>query len=938
MANLRRSPVTYRPFKADPLLAEGLLGVERPGGELEEKVAQAFFRVAGELGERNDLRAREAGALAGELAGIEGRPRIEIEGGGGLQVAPGEPFQTNDPVATDLPPVARAFLNAVAGGESGGRYNVRYTPKGGALFSDLSKHPGIFEDGPHGKSSAAGRYQFTLTTWNRMGGGDFSPANQDRRAWDLAQQDYQARTGRNLLADLEADGLTPKMLSTLAPTWAAFNKNRSRHIATFQDSLQRLVGQGEVAPPAGPPPATVAPELQAPKIIATGGGFRPTGRDTIYGRAFDAAGTRTYLQALSLEIEQTQAQVYEKYKDNPAVLADAFQVLKEEQGREHVFDEIRADYELTFDRSAGAYVMRAQRALEKKREEENRAAFLERTRELEEAQSRAIVGLDPENPATASELQRRQKALEDHYDAAVGHGILDQATADKAKRISQGRTASGFYLAQAEDLDSEGVEALRERLREDYAAGKLEGVDSDTWTKLDGRMEDLAAQKAREEVQASKDLAERGARLTQRIEQGFSADPEELAQLQLDANTAPDGPEIIDTTLKIMDVAEVIRDRPLPAARAHVAELRRKLGDNPSESDLAAVTYGESRLAELEKQVADDAVGYEIATGRTVLQPIDTSDPDALRASLQARRDQMEAIAERYGRPLEVLRPGERAALAQSLAENPEGFADFVVALRDVFGEDARTVLSEISEDAPPLAHAAGVAIATGDMAVAEDVARALSAKAQGLYKLKMPAANAFAMAAGPQLHAALGFLDRTRAAALSTAQILFERDANMMGFDPSTIDEPDTPAGQAWQRAMNRALGGRTVGGRQTGGLSQVNGHPIVVPAGMERDRPQRLLESLTGGDLERLPPIRSANGVPVSAAQLRSARLVTARDGRYRVALGDPNGWDPQWVGGEDGDYWILDLDMLADRPARNSATGGRGAADFIGSVLNR
>jgi len=954
MSNKRREPVSYRQFKAPAILAEGLLPVERSGGELEQKVAQAMFRAAGVLGDRNDARAEQQGRAAGARDALAGRPSITVEGGvtrrvtgggqgGGFSLPEGQPFKTNDPVAEDLPAEARAFLNAVAGGESGGRYNVRYTPKGGKLFSDLSRHPGIMEDGPHGKSSAAGRYQFTKTTWNRMGGGDFSPENQDRRAWELARQDYAARTGRDLQSDLKTEGLTPKMLSALSPTWAAFNGNRSRHIATYRDSLQRFIGQGTAAPQAEPEssaaPVTVELDVQAPKIVASGGTFRPTGRDTVFGRAYDAAGTKTYLQALSYEMERTQEQVYEKFKDDPAALSEAFQVLKSEQVKDHVYDEIRPEYELAFDRAAGAYVMQAQRGLEKRREEENRAAFLTRTSELEETQSRSLAALDPENPATVSSLERSQRALDDHYDAAVAHGILDPSTAEKAKRLSRGRTAGGFYLSQADGLDSTGVAEMREQMRRDYGAGKLEGIDGEAWARLDGQLEQLASQKAQAEAQAAKDLAERGAQLTKRIEQGFIADPAELARLQLDANTSPDGPEIIDTTLRIIETAEIIRDRSLPEARAHVAEMREKLGENPSAAELAAVTYGENRLAELEELVAKDAVGYEIATGRTKVEPIDTSSPEGLRESLKQRRDQMEGIAERYNRPLEILRPGERTALARTLAESPESFPDFVIAVREVFGERAPTVLAEISEDAPPLAHAAGVAIATGNMSVAHDVSAALAAKARGDFKAKMPQPHSFAAAAGSSFASALGYLGRTRGAALETAQLIFEREANMVGFDPSTIDEPDTPAGQAWQRALNRSLGAEMIGGEQLGGLSMVNDYPVVVPAGMPVDRPERLVNSLTEGDLASLPPIKSSNGVPVTARQLRRAHLVTVGDGLYRVALGDPNGWDPKWVVGADNDYWLLDLKALerlrADAGRRRSGTEGRGAADFLGAV---
>ena len=154
----------------------------------------------------------------------------------------GKAIRVNDPVADDLPAHARAFLNTISAKESGGAYNVRYTPNGAATF-DVSKgqHPRIYEDGPHGPSSAAGRYQFTASTWDDMGGGEFTERNQDHRAWKLAQDRYRATTGGNLDSVLQSDGVSSGILESLAPTWAAFKNNKAHPdlIATYQDSYSR---------------------------------------------------------------------------------------------------------------------------------------------------------------------------------------------------------------------------------------------------------------------------------------------------------------------------------------------------------------------------------------------------------------------------------------------------------------------------------------------------------------------------------------------------------------------------------------------------------------------------------------------------------------------------------------------------------------------------
>lgn len=89
-------------------------------------------------------------------------------------------------------PVRKAFLDALAGGESPG-YDVMYTPpgsKGLRRFTDFSRHPNSPAMSSDGPSSAAGRYQFINPTWNqyrnKLGLPDFSPASQDAAAWAYA--------------------------------------------------------------------------------------------------------------------------------------------------------------------------------------------------------------------------------------------------------------------------------------------------------------------------------------------------------------------------------------------------------------------------------------------------------------------------------------------------------------------------------------------------------------------------------------------------------------------------------------------------------------------------------------------------------------------------------------------------------------------------------
>ena len=155
--------------------------------------------------------------------------------------------------AGDLPPQAVGLLNAISAPESDGKYNARYP---GGTFDNFSAHPkirSVIPNGPHAgeTSDAAGRYQFLSSTWYGKNGGpgvaqsigatDFSPESQDRGAWFLAQRDYKARTGSDLNADLQKNGLTPEIVSALGDTWEGLKVNPKKALAAYNATMSGKV-------------------------------------------------------------------------------------------------------------------------------------------------------------------------------------------------------------------------------------------------------------------------------------------------------------------------------------------------------------------------------------------------------------------------------------------------------------------------------------------------------------------------------------------------------------------------------------------------------------------------------------------------------------------------------------------------------------------------
>jgi hypothetical protein len=124
----------------------------------------------------------------------------------------------------DMEPHKQDLINYIYPREGGldaegqPKYNVRQGT-GKETFDVEAGHPGL-KPAPGGKSSASGAGQFINATWNRVtGGAPMTKGYQDAATWQLASDDYAARTGRDLDADLKEKGLTPQIKSALKPTW-----------------------------------------------------------------------------------------------------------------------------------------------------------------------------------------------------------------------------------------------------------------------------------------------------------------------------------------------------------------------------------------------------------------------------------------------------------------------------------------------------------------------------------------------------------------------------------------------------------------------------------------------------------------------------------------------------------------------------------------------
>ena len=172
--------------------------------------------------------------------------------------------------------IKAALLSTISGTESPG-YDIMY---GGEKFTDFSKHPNrrmpILDQQGNvtGYSTAAGKYQFINSTWEDLakkhGYKDFSAANQDAAAWQLAAETMGGEA--ELMAALQSNdpGRLNAVAAKLGSQWEGIKKlgpNKFSDIyAKNLGSVQGGAGQpGSAAPDSKGPAAPPAPASKADK-------------------------------------------------------------------------------------------------------------------------------------------------------------------------------------------------------------------------------------------------------------------------------------------------------------------------------------------------------------------------------------------------------------------------------------------------------------------------------------------------------------------------------------------------------------------------------------------------------------------------------------------------------------------------------------------------
>ncbi|MBS9720036.1 transglycosylase SLT domain-containing protein [Tianweitania sp. BSSL-BM11] len=878
--------------------------------------------MADEAGVVADRQAVTAGQRAGERDALQGKPSAEFQG-------------ATDPDPVTAKPAKGGYTGKTRGSRFSGVVDAaieRAAKKHGVSAAGLRRTAHIESGGnPNARnprSSAEGLFQFIDDTAKQYGlskSQKFDPdasADAAARLWKDNANYLRRQLGREptdgelYLAHQQGAGGAAKLLrnpnakaSSLVGA-EAVRLNGGQPGMTAGDFARRWTGkmEGGYSIPNQPGPPTLS-----------GGTWRPSGEDTIYARAYNEAGARTYTQTLENEIRSTTSQLFDRYRDDPAGLTKALGDLRGDISREHVFPEIQADFETGYDRIAESYLGQARENQRRNMEASERAEFIDNTGKMQTDLQRRVADFDPADDVAADGIASAQSALDAHYDDAVARGIITPDAAATAKASAKREAALTFYGKQADALDANGVKAMREKMKADFAAGGVDGLDGDGFATLDEALTRLETNKRREAAGAERDFRERGDGFAVRVANGLNVNPDDMARYALDADKTAQGKAALEETNAKISTARAIRDFSVTEGDAYVTGLRKQYGKDATESQLRRLAFAEAVLADKKKAIATDAVSYAETQELIPETPMltDAGTAEDMASIMRSRVKTANDAAEQLGTRPRFLKAGEAKAIADAMRKDPAQGISAAASIIAGAGDRAGEVLAEFGDDAPMVAESGAIIAAGGSARAAQDVVLGYGKDANGkeLTRLKPTEQTTnFKRVTGSALSLVPRDAQRIDRAAASIARKRISEEG---------VERDSDEALAIHEQAINEAAGAVFDRGVQYGGFVPYEGTTVAIPPAIRADRFEDLFWALTDEDLASVsarPRVGFGMGFNGRYEKTPLRTLADAKpvavNGGFAFAVGEPGSEDPQFIQDENGGVFVLDLMALRDR----------------------
>lgn len=414
---------------------------------------------------------------------------------------------------------------------------------------------------------------------------------------------------------------------------------------------------------------------------------------------------------------------------------------------------------------------------------------------------------------------------------------------------------------------------------------------------------------------------------------GFPLAADRLAKLQT-ATAATKNPELADALDKLQlvaaDQARIRTMSPLELERAN-ADLERNMREKGASPDARTILESRQRfLKNLREGVASDPLGTANRTGVVPIPPIKFGTDEAA-GQMADRAARAEIVAEHYGIKPTYLQPNEKQALEVAVAKGGADMVNVSRALVEGFGTRAPQVMTELSKQAPVLAHVGALSMSGGNPGFAMDAAEAVKMKSDPEFKppswMNKPSDLVIAAQSSRtrELYgSAYALLPDGGKAAQQAAQDAFFTRAVRHGYDPALGEgrvlpgvQGGGPSTKAFDQALQESAGAKFIDGTQYGGIGNYGSkgfwqgqNKVLVPANIKADRFPDVIKAITDDDLQRKVGVSPQGG----AKDIRAATPVKVPGG-YRFAQGDPLSENPKYVQDVLGKPFVLNLDNLED-----------------------
>lgn len=649
--------------------------------------------------------------------------------------------------------------------------------------------------------------------------------------------------------------------------------------------------------------------------------FRPTRMPTIRGQAYDRAGLQVFETTMKIEIEGELGKIADEAKGDPARYAAAV-AKRKSVWIDKVPQEMRPDIEHIYRRNELTFMRNAAREQAARTAQEQTAALQTHLSEsLKGLHQRAFaLGLDPESDAVlAGDIGQIQKLLA--RKGVDGKPLVNPVAAAKMIEDAKQEVATARLLGAFDRLpDVASKQSFLANLEDDFksSSGLARHYDLPGFRRLQATLDAELRRSVAADGQLARALSGEIEDARKMAEKGFAPTQDQLGALKSRVLVAAQTtPEVADRFAQL----DALVQWQAAARRATPAELdtyaleeARRVKAAPTPEGVQRVEMARKLATEMRAQLKTDPLGWADRVGLMKVMPLELSDATAAKSSIGARIAQAEEVAKAYGIEAKYLRPDEAQQLATLQAQGGPQAIQVAATLANAAGDRAPKLMREVFDKAPAMALLGGHVATVGPTAVAQDAANGIALSRTDGFKAIAPDVKRGRSLLQDVAAGALNSTPQTEQALAQLVNSAYEVRARRKGVS-GTFDEA------LWKDTARELMGERKIDGERYGGVAWGNpgvlwggSNAVMIPPDVKQGGFRDLVNAITLDDLADKP--HAVNGQPLGIEAVRRARLVSVGPGRYRAALGDVEGGDPQWIVGAGGRAWELDLNALSGK----------------------